>query len=483
MNEIFCSHFTRSFWLLSFTFLASITTQAEVSSLSLAPLYLEVGEQRSLEFPQLERFSVSGNGVHYVRIPKENQILLKAIKPGSATLTVISKLHRTETLLIRVEQKKTFQRPNSLLQALNSLRSTEVIDQGDRFVLRGTVSQLPEAQAIASLVEKYPNHILDDTRIETSWLERNQREILALISSYPSLSFSQAEGGLSVSGGLPHSYLKDSLVRKIKAIQPLTHIEIQTISDQNPTVYFKVFLLEVKKALLTSLGVNWANPNGALLQVSPTQFLMNNTVDLSINTLSQEGMIRVLSSPELVVRAPGQAELFAGGELPIRQTTKFAESVVWKNVGLSLKLDVKEFGGEKVRLNIETEMSHLDEALSNDRIPGIQSNRMKTQVDGTMGKPLLLSGLLQEDLRHQVKGLPWLMNLPIIGKLFGSEDYQKDRSELVAVLLPHREPPKNPQLRISSDLPKGYLPLPRTSLSAEEQAALKQDRNFPWNVL
>ena len=449
-----------------------------------APLYLEIGEQRLLDLPGLMKYSVSGNAVHYLRIENKNQILLKAVKAGTATLSVISHdVGTTQTRIIRVEQKKSLTRPGNLLQALNRLNRTEVIDEGDRFVLHGRVKDLSEARAISEISEHFSQYVSNETEIDPTWLQQNIRELSRIVSAYPALTLSEEEGTLSLRGGLTNAALAQAVIHKVRAIQPLTQIEIQTLKDSNPTIYFKVFLLEVKKELISSIGTQWADPNAATFQVSPAKFIMGNSIDLSIHTLSQKGMVRILSAPELVVRAPGQAELFAGGELPIRQVSKFAESVIWKNFGLSLKLDVKEFGGEKVRLEIATEMSQLDEARTNDQIPVIQTNKLKTYVEATMGKPLLLSGLLQEGLKEKVSGLPWLAHLPVLGKLFGSEDYQKDRSELVAVLLPHREPPPNPQLRISSDLPKGFLPIPRTPLNSEEKEELKSNRHYPWNIL
>lgn len=100
-----------------------------------------------------------------------------------------------------------------------------------------------------------------------------------------------------------------------------------------------------------------------------------------------------------------------------------------------------------------------------------------------MGKPLLLSGLLQDETRDRIHGLPGLSEIPVLGALFGSEDFQKDRSELVAILLPYREPPREPMQRISSDIPKGFLPVPRNFIPQDQLEKLQASREYPWNVL
>ena len=107
----------------------------------------------SFSYESLYRYAVSGQAIRYVRISNQNQILLKAQKEGLATLTVFTSPTASEIRQVRVEKKKNFKRPDSLLQALNSLTQTEVIDAGDRFVLRGTVKELNEAAAIRRLLD------------------------------------------------------------------------------------------------------------------------------------------------------------------------------------------------------------------------------------------------------------------------------------------------------------------------------------------
>jgi hypothetical protein len=449
-----------------------------------APLFLEVGEQRILPFSRIERYSLSGaEVVRYLRIPGQDAILIKALKPGLATLYVSTSKDKSETHPIRIELKKNSPYPPALLQALNLVKSTEVIDGGDRYLLRGLIANPAEARAISNLKERFPTFIFDETTRLPSEIDRSARALKKLISPYPGIVLETSAGTLAVRGGVGTPTLKESLTKQIRAIDPLVTIEIQTIKDSDPTLFFKVFLLEVKKELITNLGIEWPPTHPASVNLNPAQFLIGDSIDVTIHALSQKGLLRVLSSPELVVKAPGQAELFAGGELPIHQRSKYADSVTWKSIGLSLKLDVKEYGGEKVRLVIETEMSHLDSALNNEELPGIQTNRIKTLVDGTLGKPLLLSGLLQEDLRSSTTGLPGLSSLPILGRLFSSEDYQNSRSEFVAILLPQRNVPVHPMERISSDYPKGYLPMPRNYLNEEAKEQAKRADNYPWNVL
>lgn len=452
----------------------------EGNAADLPPLFLKLGEQRVLPLPRFQRYSISGTAIRYTRLSGENQLLIKGVSTGMSTL-LLTYPHHTSTRMIRVEAKINSPYPHSLFQALNLLAYTETIDGGTQFILRGVISNLKEAHSIAHLKKRFATYIVDETTLETDWLQRCSLQIAEILKPYPHLKILSHEGTLAIQGVLSNEFAITALTKKIQSIQPLVEFDFQTTKGFSPTLYFKVFLLEVLKKYSSRIGTEIQQPVNVGL--APISSILSTSISASIYALVNRGMVRILSSPELVVKSPGQAELFAGGEMPIRLISRVEDKVVWKNVGLTLKLDVKEYNGDRVRLSIETELNHLNEALTQNNIPGMQTNRIKTQVEGTMGKPLLLSGLLQEDTREKISGLPGLAQIPVLGKLFGSDDFQKDRSELVAILLPYREPPREPMQRISSDIPKGFLPIPRHHIPLNELEKLQASREYPWNVL
>jgi hypothetical protein len=446
------------------------------------PLFLEVGEQRPLALPSLEKFSVSGDCIRYWRDPRRRLLLLKAVKPGAGTVLIETPGSGTRLRLIRVEQKGRNRSPD-LLRALSGLESLEIIDTGPAFVVRGTLRSSTEATLLAMARERFPKEIVDETVLHPEEHFRTEKALRNLIATTPSLSFTSENGEFLVEGSVASEAAALAWKKRIHDVWPLVRTEIHAAASTPSTLYFKIFLLELKRDLLSQFGVDWPLQHPGAVQFNPIRFTGKSTMDLAIHALSERGMARILSSPELVVKAPGQAELFAGGELPIRQRFRFNDSVSWKPFGLTLKIDVKDFGGDRVRIGIETEISHLDLNSRNDEIPGIRSNRIKTLVDGRMGTPLLLSGLLQEDLQERRRGLEWLSDLPILGSLFSSRDFQNHRSELVAILLPHRNPPGSPQTRLNSGLPKGMIPLPRSYMGEEELEAARREKDYPWNVL
>jgi pilus assembly protein CpaC len=393
----------------------------------------------------------------------------------------------TEHRTIRVEKWVSENRDVPLERALGKLEEIEVIPSGKGTVLRGEVHSVAEGIRIAGLVHSYPKDIIDQTQVAAELLNESQKQLEQWLkkSKYTNqLRIERIAETLWVRGNLERPTEVAVAERQLKAIFPLIQTEIESLPDHSPTIYFRVFLLELKRKQFHSVGLSWpASLEGAFhVTTGAVQDLLQ--IDLTLQQLEGSGNAKILSNPELVVRAPGEAELFAGGEIPIQMSSRYVSNVQWKNYGLTLKLKVTHTAGDRVRLDIFTEVSHLDPALSQDKVPGIQANRMKTQVDARFGVPLLLSGLLQQGIREEAKGLPFLRNIPVLGMLFGSEDYLSERSELVAILYPYSAPPPvsmAQKARFAS--PRGPAPPPREWLSPQDEKNLREAKDYPWNAL
>jgi pilus assembly protein CpaC len=270
----------------------------------------------------------------------------------------------------------------------------------------------------------------------------------------------------------------------LRAIYPLLDWDVEQLTPSGPMVFFRVYLLEVRKESLRSLGVRWPALVESAFVVEPQQPLAGAlNFEASIQALESQGGLKILSHPEIAVRSPGEAELFSGGEIPLRTRTRLQSMIQWKSFGLLLKLKVIETQGAQVRAEIQTEVSQLDHAISLDETPGIRANRLKTQVDARLGAPLILCGMIQESTRKKTQGLPVLSSIPVLGALFGSKDYQEERSELLAVLIPHTQPKSVDPESIGEEFPRGPVPPPRNWISPSDYRRIRQSQDFPWNAL
>jgi pilus assembly protein CpaC len=286
-----------------------------------------------------------------------------------------------------------------------------------------------------------------------------------------------------ISGSIEDARARKNIESELSGRFPLLEFRLDSLPDVSPTIHFKVFLLELKRNRFGSFGLSWPGFQEGAFRVTRWGIEEALQLDIMLQTMEGDGSARVLSNPELSVRAPGEAELFAGGEIPIETRGRFGSNVTFRPYGLSLKLNVTHSTQDRVRLEIATEVSHLDVSIGRGDIPGFQANRMRTQVDARFSEPLLLSGLLQQGVRENARGLPFLRQIPILGPLFGSEDYLRERSELVAILLPLMRPPQAPLEKIQRLSPAGALPPPRNWISPEEAANLRDSRDWPWNAL
>jgi hypothetical protein len=405
---------------------------------------LLAGEQRLLRVPGLTRYSLGGDAARAHPAPGDPEaLLLKGVRPGGGDLWTWNRTGGVERRTIEVQALAASPGPAGLGAALSRLQEVEVYRAGALAVLRGTVRTYTEATRVAALAAAFPAAVRDETALDEALLRRGEEKLTDWLdhAGRPTLRLERVAGQLWLRGSLPNPGELDAVRAETRARFPLVRLEIETLPDGGPTIYFRVFLLELRKSRFGSFGLTWPDSAQAF-QVTTGAIRDVLGLDVAIRTLEGEGSARVLSKPELAVRAPGEAELFAGGELPIRTKTHFSSNVQWKSYGLTLRLKVTGVAGDRVRLEIMTEVSHLDPAAAADDVPGLQANRLRTQVDARYGTPLLLSGLLQQGLREQARGLPLLRRLPVLGSLFGSEDYLNERSELVAILVPQSAPPR-----------------------------------------
>lgn len=479
------------------TLAAAITLLSSLSlaSVEKAPIVLGQGEQRLLKIPQLSKYSLGNSTVKVVPIHERfgrtsisdaNALLIKGVSPGSGDLWIWKRDGSSEYRTIRVERYKHQMKNAELEQALGKLDETEIVYSSKGTILRGQIHSLLETAKISAVMRGFSSQVFDETTLSEELLEEGLKALSKWLrsSGYSETVRVEKSGqSLWIRGHLNRPSEKLNIEKHVYALFPLVKTEIECLPDYSPTVHFRVFLLELKKTRFSGLGLSLPSAVPGAFKITSGTITEPFKIDFAIKQLEGTGDVKILSNPELVVRAPGQAELFAGGEIPLRTVGLNQSSVTWRKFGLTLKLNVTHTSGDKVRLEIFTEVSHLDTQVAQDSIPGIQANRMTTQVDARFGYPLFLSGLLQQNTREEAKGLPILRNIPILGQLFGSSDYMNEKSELVAILYPHATPPPAPKEPQHHLIPRGALPLPRNWIAPENESEIRESPEFPWNVL
>jgi len=175
-----------------------------------------------------------------------------------------------------------------------------------------------------------------------------------------------------------------------------------------------------------------------------------NQVNAAIRALERDGLIRTLAEPNLTAVSGEAAKFLAGGEYPVPVVdTQGGLSVTYKEFGVGLAFTPIVLSEGRISLKIETEVSELTQdgavVLSGISIPALKKRQAKSTVELPSGGTLALAGLISDDTRQNIDGLPGAKDIPILGALFRSRDFIKSETELVVIVTPYLVKPTSRQ--------------------------------------
>jgi len=189
-----------------------------------------------------------------------------------------------------------------------------------------------------------------------------------------------------------------------------------------------------------------------------------------IRALQTQGALRALAEPNLIAMNGQEASFLAGGEFPVPIVQGNAGStptvtIVFKEYGVRLNFKPTILDEDHIRLELEPEVSTLDFAngvrFNGFVIPGLRTRRAKTGVELRDGQSFALAGLLDNSESKSVSKVPGLGDIPILGNLFKSTQFQKNESELMFIVTAQIVKPVNrddlPALPNVENLKKGSL--------------------------
>ena len=252
---------------------------------------------------------------------------------------------------------------------------------------------------------------------------------------------------------------------------------IQVIGPQQ--VMLQVTVSEVKRDIAKQFGINL----GAAFSVGTTTLsfgsnptavadlpnsgvsagfnIGNLSVDASIRALEGRGALRLLAQPTLTAISGQPAKFLAGGELPYYTYEDDGNggtrrTVIFKPYGVELSFTPVVKSNGSIALTVETSVSEPQADASLTR------REASTSVELPSGTTLAIGGLLQETARQQINQLPGLGNIPILGALFRSRDFQTEQTELVILVTPYLVGPS----------PANSIPVPtdQTAVASDAEA-------------
>ncbi|MCW2314647.1 pilus assembly protein CpaC [Rhodoblastus acidophilus] len=234
-------------------------------------------------------------------------------------------------------------------------------------------------------------------------------------------------------------------------------------------VMIKVTIAEVQRTVTKQLGVtastlagNWGkfaqdNPfalngqsysSGAL--TTKSNFGGGNSLSQTLQAFERNGVARVLAEPTVTAVSGESAKFTVGGEVPISsgttcsgqgQTSNCLVSVTYKTYGVTLNFTPIVLSAGRISLRLATEVAEIDPAttVSTGTVsaPGFRTRRHETTVELPTGGSIATAGLIQSNTNQSINGVPGVMNLPILGSLFRSRDYQRQETELMIIVTPY----------------------------------------------
>jgi pilus assembly protein CpaC len=243
-------------------------------------------------------------------------------------------------------------------------------------------------------------------------------------------------------------------------------------------VLLKVTIAEVQRSVLKQLGINlngqWNNATAALgfktdLPFTAQRELLSQTSigyaaagkSGTLSAMERQGVLRTLAEPTLTAISGESAKFLAGGEIatPQSQTCQPGGGLVnsfvctntftYKPIGVTLNFTPVVLSENRISVRLATEVTELDADNSVKigdtlRMPGFRTRKAETTVELPSGGVLATAGIIQQSMRQQINGLPGAMNIPILGTLFRSRDYQRLETELLVLVQPFIARPSAP---------------------------------------
>jgi pilus assembly protein CpaC len=239
-------------------------------------------------------------------------------------------------------------------------------------------------------------------------------------------------------------------------------------------VMLKVTIAEVQRSIVKQLGIDLSGSMAYGTTVvkfnNSTPFTANSaplvgtnnitssfgstpSVQASLRAMESAGVVRTLAEPNLTAISGESATFISGGEFPIPtgvtcQTTtggaigNCVQTVSFKKFGISLNFTPVVLTEGRISLRVMTEVSEVstENALTGGAggttIPSIKTRRAETTLEIPSGGAMAMAGLIQDQTKQAINGLPGLSQLPILGSLFRSRDFVNNQTELMVLVTP-----------------------------------------------
>ncbi len=405
------------------------------------PMELAVGQSLVYDFPRgIKDVLVGDPKIANVVIRSSTRAYIEASKLGGTNITFFD----PEGKQMARFQISVGRDVNAITAAIRRLIPTSHVNVesiGDGIILTGTVASPADAQEAYAIANRF-------IATGSDFASSSGGSSASGGSSGGSINVSAGANGSSSNSANSNSANPDNSVKVYNAIVVLGR-------DQ---VMLKVTVAEMDREVIKQLGINLsgsASFGSAVVNFNTTNaFPVNGTPNNSISggfkgitatlqAMEQVGVVRTLAEPTLTAISGESAHFLVGGSFPypVPSTLGQPPGVQFQNYGVGLNFTPVVLSEGRMSLHIATEVSQLDPTTSitiaGTTVPGLIVRRADTTAEVPSGGSLAMAGMLEDQTKQTITGLPGLMEVPILGPLFKSRDYLNNKTELVILVTPY----------------------------------------------
>lgn len=347
--------------------------------------------------------SIANPGIADISTLSDRSIYVLGKTPGRTTLTLLSaegELITNVEVQVTTDVAEFKERLNQILPG----EKIEVRTANDGIVLSGTVSSSAKLSRALDLAERYA-----PDRVSNLMTVGGTQQVMLKVR-FAEMQRSVAKN-LSASLGIAG-----------------TNDAVETggwLTDGNSPGRFPVSATNPNAQGLGVLGFT----TGSL------------QIGILLEALETKGVVRTLAEPNLTALSGQEATFLAGGEYPVPVADDGSIAIEYKPFGVEMKFQPTVVDGDLINLQIAAAVSSIDGSITTEA-NGVTLNAFKrrettTTVEMRDGESFAIAGLLQDDFRDLNGQVPWLGDIPVLGALFRSAEYQRQQSELVIIVTPH----------------------------------------------
>jgi pilus assembly protein CpaC len=305
-----------------------------------------------------------------------------------------------------------------------------------------------------------------------------QAKLAELMPEETGIKVRGAENALVLTGKISDAIKLDEAISLATAYGDGKKVVNMLRVSASQQVMLEVKIAEVSKTLLDKLGarvgINRSSSGGENTYSLLSSFLSNGggllqalkigRTSVTIDGQKDDGLVRVLAEPNIMAISGQQASFLSGGKIyiPVSQTNNNGVPTITleeKEFGIGVKFTPTVLDGTRVNLKMVSEVSDLTQTGSpfttvggvTSVLPSLTVRRADTTVQLNDGQSFVIAGLIKNNVTETIKRFPGLGEVPILGMLFRSTEFQSDQTELLFVVTPRMVKPLTETPRLPTD--------------------------------